>query len=104
MPIQNENEDNIFSYHPLHLQNMIVADYSVPLYRSDVVFVTNYPGKKEPVYSFLRVFDMRTWLLFAISLIVVTLAYVVTSKIVQVSLKVCFKVRQDKKGAQLLSS
>ncbi len=90
MPIQNENEDNIFSYHPLHLQNMIVADYSVPLYRSDLVFVTNNPGKKEPVYSFVRVFDKRTWLLLAVSLILVTFAYLVNSKVVQVIVNVCW--------------
>ncbi len=60
---------------------MALADFSHPLYQMDMVIMTNVPGKLEPIYNLVRVFEYQIWLLLAVSLIAVTIVFGFTTKV-----------------------
>lgn len=68
----------------MYLQNNAMPDFSHPLYRADMVLVTNNPARVEPIYNVVRVFDIGTWLSILASLIAVTVIYSITSITVKV--------------------
>ncbi len=83
--LQHYPTHGYMAMHPLYVHNSVVADYSIPLYQMDAVFMTNVPGKIEPIYNLVHVFDYQIWLWLIVSLITVTSVYSIITKIIKVS-------------------